>query len=179
MINRTVSSQSVIRILLTGMLLHAFPLWAENGIPTLVSGQTVYVPVYSHILHGNLDDKGRPGEVLLSSMLSVRNTDASFPMVITSVKYIDNDGRLIREYLDSPRRLAAMGSADFFVEYKDRVGGAGANFVVTWTSERPINQPILETIQVYFWGAQAQSFTSRGQPIYIHQMDAGRDKAKP
>lgn len=179
MSNRTVTSKSVIWILLTGMLLLAFPLWANNGVPPLVTGQTVYVPVYSHILHGNLNDDGRPGEMLLSSMLSVRNTDISFPMSITSVKYFDNDGRLLREYLKEPRLLPAMGSADFFVEYKDRVGGTGANFVVTWTSERPINQPILETIQVYFWGTQAQSFTSRGQPIHIHHMNVNQDKLLP
>ncbi|MBF0212400.1 MAG: DUF3124 domain-containing protein [Magnetococcales bacterium] len=126
------------------------------------------MPVYSSVMHGNINDKGQPEEILLSSMLSVRNTDPSNHLIVTSVKYYDTHGRILREHIAEPKVLRPMGSMEFFVEYKEREGGTGANFVVTWKADRPVNQPILETVQIYHWGTQAQSFVSRGQVIQIH-----------
>ncbi|MBF0159687.1 MAG: DUF3124 domain-containing protein [Magnetococcales bacterium] len=127
------------------------------------------MPVYSSVLHGNINaTTGKPDEMLLSSMLSVRNTDLSRSMTITSVKYYDTRGMVLREYLPGPRVLAPMESVNFFVEYKEREGGSGANFVVTWQSSQLMNQPILETVNVYHWGTQGQAFISRGQVIHTH-----------
>lgn len=158
---------------MVGMVMGAAMVCASGAVaqefPPLTKGQSVYIPVYSQILHGNLNDSGKPNELLLSSMLSVRNTDPKYPLTITSVKYYDTHGQVLREFAASPKTLSAMGSTDFFVEYKDRSGGTGANFVVTWQAEQPINQPILETIQVYFWGSISQSFVSRGQVIHTHE----------
>ncbi|MBF0190113.1 MAG: DUF3124 domain-containing protein [Magnetococcales bacterium] len=139
-------------------------------------GESVYVPVYSSVMHGNLNDNGKPSEILLSSMLSVRNTDPKYPLILTSVQYYDTHGRVLREHLAAPKKLQPMGTMEFFVEYKEREGGSGANFVVTWKAERPINQPILETVQIYHWGTQAQSFVSRGQVIHTHE---GESERKP
>ncbi|MBF0271510.1 MAG: DUF3124 domain-containing protein [Magnetococcales bacterium] len=132
------------------------------------------MPVYSSVMHGNLNDNGKPSEILLSSMLSVRNTDPKYPLTITSVQYYDTHGRVLREHISAPKTLHPMGSMEFFVEYKERDGGTGANFVVTWKAERAINQPILETVQIYHWGTQAQSFVSRGQVIDMHEGEATR-----
>ena len=63
----------------------------------LTTGQTFYVPIYSHIYSGL---KGRPFE--LAATLSVRNTDPKNSITIISVKYYDTDGNLIKEYLDAP-----------------------------------------------------------------------------
>jgi len=42
---------------------------SEDGLST---GQTVYVPVYSHIIYGNVNPRLRaPFKLLLSSMLSI------------------------------------------------------------------------------------------------------------
>ncbi|WP_130470025.1 DUF3124 domain-containing protein [Candidatus Magnetaquicoccus inordinatus] len=133
--------------------------------PPLAMGQMVYVPVYSSVLYGNVNERGQAKEILLSAMLSVRNTDPVHGMTIQSVTYYDTHGTRLREYLNQPKALKPMGSADFFVEYRERSGGTGANFVVTWRAERPINQPIMETVHLFSWGAQSQSFISRGQVI--------------
>ncbi|MBF0098306.1 MAG: DUF3124 domain-containing protein [Magnetococcales bacterium] len=127
------------------------------------------MPVYSAVLHGNLNKDGKPSEILLSSMLSVRNTDPKFRIMLTSVKYYDTHGKVLREHLAAPRTLDPMGSVDYFVEHKEREGGTGANFVVRWRAERPVNQPIMETVQIYHWGTVAQSFVSRGQVIHTHE----------
>ena len=140
------------------------PAKAEQALP-LSSGQTLYVPVYSHISHGNLDGRGKPAELLLSSMLSLRNTDLAHPITVTSARYYDTDGKLLREYLSRPLVLAPMGSSELFVEHKDKSGGSGANFVVEWISDKPVNPPIIETVNAYFFGTQSVAFTSPGRPI--------------
>lgn len=142
----------------------AHPVRSQEAFP-LSRGQMVYVPVYSHILHGNLDDKGQPMTLLLSSMLSVRNTDPHHGLVVTSVRYYDTHGKVLREFVATPIKLGAMASIEFFVENKDKAGGSGANFVVEWSADKPLNPPVIETINAYFFGTQSFAFTSPGRPI--------------
>jgi len=126
----------------------------------LTSGQTVYVPAYSHIYHGN---KETP--LLLSVTLSIRNVDLNGSMTIRTIDYYETEGALVRKFIDEPVVLGPLGSVRFVVPQKDNTGGSGANFIVDWQSEKPINPPILETVMI---GTQSQlgiSFTSRGQPI--------------
>ncbi|WP_070108701.1 DUF3124 domain-containing protein [Paramagnetospirillum magneticum] len=137
---------------------------AEPPLP-LSKGQTLYVPVYSHISHGNLDGRSKPSELLLSSMLSLRNADPSHPITIRAARYYDTDGKMLRDYLTKPLTLAPMGSSELFVEHRDKSGGSGANFVVEWTSDRPVNPPVIETVNAYFFGTQSVAFTSPGRPI--------------
>ncbi len=150
--------------LFAAALLAAPAVMAEQH-PSLSKGQMLYVPVYSHIAHGNLDGRGKPAELLLSSMLSLRNTDPSQSSTITSARYYDTDGKLLREYLPKPQVLGPMGSSELFVEHKDKAGGSGANFVVEWKAERAVNPPVVETVNAYFFGTQSVAFTSPGRPI--------------
>lgn len=128
-------------------------------------GQSVYVPVYSHIWHGNLDSKGKPQTLQLSSMLSIRNTDPDDGLTVRSVRYYDTAGKLIREFLPQPAKLSPMASTDLFVEHKDDTGGSGANFVVEWTAERAISAPVIEVVNAYFFGPHSLAFTSPGKVI--------------
>jgi hypothetical protein len=54
----------------------------------IVMGQTVYVPIYSHIYYYN----SQVQVMNLSATLSVRNTDSTHPIILTAVKYYDTDG---------------------------------------------------------------------------------------
>ncbi len=47
----------------------------------IAMGQTIYVPVYSHIYHNN-----RQEIFNLAATLSIRNTDLEQPIIITSVR---------------------------------------------------------------------------------------------
>jgi hypothetical protein len=145
-------------------VLLATPVTAQEA-PPLSEGQTVYVPVYSHILHGNRDGRGEAQTLLLSSMLSIRNTDPDLGLTVLSVKYFDTAGKLLREYLAQPARLGPMASTDFFIENRDDKGGSGANFLVVWDAPKPLNPPIVETVNAYFFGSQSAAFTSHGRPI--------------
>ena len=51
-------------------------------------GQTIYVPVYSHIYSR---DELRTFDLTVT--LSMRNTDREQPIVLTSVSYYDTSGR--------------------------------------------------------------------------------------
>ena len=129
------------------------------GPQEVATGQTVYVPVYSHIYHQG----GR--ELPLEITLSIRNTDPESSIVIQSVRYYDTGGQLIKEYIESPAVLAPLASADFLVERRDTAGGSGANFLVEWVSEVLANEPIIEAVMVGTEGNKAFSFSRAGQPI--------------
>ena len=116
-------------ILLAGLFTTAR---AESSV-VLSAGQTVYVPIYSHIYSGL---KGRPFE--LAATLSIRNTDPKHPIMLMSVKYFDSDGNLVKEYLDKPAELKPMASTRYVVKESDKSGGSGANFIVVWTSEKAV-----------------------------------------
>ena len=80
---------------------------ADSGI-ALSAGQTVYVPIYSHIYSGL---KGRPFN--LAATLSIRNTDPKHPISVVSVKFYDSEGKLVKAYLDNPAELKAMASTRY------------------------------------------------------------------
>ena len=111
--------------------------------PPLSKGQTVYVPAYSHIYHGN---KETP--LLLSVTLSIRNVDPHTPLTIKTVNYHETDGPLGKQYITEPVVLGPLGSERFIVPQKDNTGGSGANFIVTWQADKPINPPIMETVMI-------------------------------
>lgn len=124
------------------------------------TGQTIYVPAYSHIYFGN---KQRP--LALSVTLSIRNIDPAASMTITAVEYYKTEGALVRHFLDKPVLLAPLGSIRYIVNEDDNTGGSGANFIVKWQADTPINPPIAETVMI---GTQSQlgiSFSSRGEEI--------------
>lgn len=131
----------------------------------LTRGQEVYVPVYSHVLHGNQGRGGAPETMLLSTMLSIRNTDAHAPITVRSARYYDTEGRLLRDYCEKPVTLRPMASTDLFVEHKDAAGGTGANFLVVWDAEAPVNPPLIETVHANFFGSIGAIFATRGQPV--------------
>lgn len=124
-------------------------------------GQTVYVPVYSHIHQGD-----RPLTINLAATLSLRNTDVSQPITVTSVKYFDGDGKFLRSYQKDPLVLASLASKDYFIKESDVAGGIGASFLVEWKSAQPVSSPIIEAVMIGAAGTPLGiSFVTRGQVI--------------
>lgn len=132
---------------------------ADAGI-VLLKGQKLYVPVYSHIYHG---DREQPFELAVT--LSVRNTDTDHAISLISVDYYDSEGKLVRKYLENEVRLGAIASTRFVVKESDKSGGAGASFIVRWKSEAMVTEPIVEAIMIGTSTQQGISFSSRGQAI--------------
>lgn len=125
----------------------------------ILEGQTVYVPVYSHIYA----DGGKP--YLLETTLSIRNLDPDRAISIKSVKYIDTQGALVKEYLGSLLNLGPLETTEFLVEKQDVRGGSGANFIVLWDAKEPVYEPLIEAVMVGFANAKSISFTSPGRAL--------------
>ena len=125
-----------------------------------VKGQTLYVPIYSHIYSG---DRERP--TYLAATVSIRNTDPVHAIQLEVVDYFGSEGNLIRRYLENPITLNPMASTRYVVSESDKTGGSGANFIIRWKSDQPVNPPIAEGIMISTASQLGISFTSRGQVI--------------
>jgi hypothetical protein len=119
---------------------------AARAQEALSSGQSLYLPVYSHLYHGDLDRSGKPSETLTSAHISIRNTDSSSSLKVSSARYYDTGGKLLKEYVPSPRSIPPLGTLELFVPHTDVTGGSGANFIIQWSAEGPINPPLVEAL---------------------------------
>lgn len=133
-------------------------------------GQTVYVPAYSHIYSG---DRELP--FLLTVTLSIRNIDPSSEIRILAVDYFETQGELLTKELKRPVDLKPLGSIRYVIPETDEAGGSGANFLVQWTSDRPVNPPIIESVMIGTRQQQGISFVSRGRAIVSQEI---REKAE-
>jgi len=134
--------------------------WSADSEIRLSKGQTVYVPAYSNVFTG---PKKLPFQ--LATTLSIRSTDLSAAIRITSIDYYDTGGRLIRRYLDKPLNLGPLASTFIHIEERDVSGGFGANFIVRWSSDRIVNAPIIECVMIGATSGQGISFVSPGQEV--------------
>ncbi|MBE2222600.1 MAG: DUF3124 domain-containing protein [Anaerolineae bacterium] len=125
----------------------------------ITTGQTIYVPAYSEMYI-------MPERTLdLAVTLTIHNTDFENPIILTSVRYYDTQGQLLKEYLTEPRQLNPLASTDFFVEASEQSGGIGTNFVVEWGAEQPVFEPIVEAIMLNASNDRGISLTSPGRVI--------------
>ena len=131
----------------------------------LSSGQMIYLPIYSHMLYGNLGKNGRASQVLLSALVSIRNTDMRTPLRILSARYYDTHGKLLGERIPMATTLPPLGTLELFVELNDASGGSGANFVIKWDAEAPINPPLVEALHANMDGGKAVIFMTKSTPI--------------
>ena len=125
-------------------------------------GQTVYVPVYSHIF---ADDRYRDRPFLLTATLSVRNTDPERPFTLHRVDYYDSEGALLQRYLGAPITLAPLASTHYIVPESEVKGGAGAKFLIEWQAPAAVNEPIIEAVMIGTKLQQGISFISTGRAI--------------
>lgn len=126
----------------------------------LSMGQTVYVPAYSHIYSGD-----REYQIPLAVTLSIRNTDPENELKLHKVDYYDSHGKLLKSYLTEPLALDPMSTVRYVIKQSDLSGGSGANFLVKWISDKPLNIPIIESINISTMSSLGISFTSRGRAI--------------
>ena len=137
-------------------------LYAADTQIELSKGQRVYVPAYSHIYSGNQE---RP--FLLTVTLSIRNIDPTNKIKIPLVDYYETQGKLLKKYISKPKILNSLESLRYVIAEKDKSGGSGANFIVEWESDKPVNRPIIESVMIGTQSSQGVSFTSRGREIIV------------
>ncbi len=138
--------------------------FAQEARP-LSKGQTLYLPIYSHMLYGNLGKSGKASYVLLSSLVSIRNTDVKRPIRILSAKYFDTNGKQLGERVPTPVIVPPLGTLELFVELNDASGGSGANFIIKWEAGEPLNPPLVESLHVNMDGGKAVIFMTQSVPL--------------
>jgi hypothetical protein len=123
-------------------------LWVTSGTgqtaPGRSLGQSLYLPIYSHIWHGDLNKFNQPEKTLVSVSVSIRNTDPLKAIRIHSARYFDTHGAKLKDYVTSPLVVAPMGTHEIFVPRSDDTGGSGANFVIVWSADKPTNPPVVD-----------------------------------
>ncbi len=154
----TTKAMLIIFVLLT--LTSGFITRTAAADMRLFKGQTVYVPLYSHIYSG---DREQP--FYLAATLSIRNTDRTHAITLTAVDYYDSDGKFLKHYLEKPLPLNAMATKRYVVPESDKSGGSGAKFIVIWQSEQPVAEPLIESVMISTKTQQGISFTSRGRVL--------------
>ena len=133
---------------------------AETESLSRAPGQTIYVPIYSHVYSGNNADP-----IQLAVTLSIRNTDARTAIVLRRASYHDSSGKLVREYLETPLEIAPLAATELFLTESDTRGGAGASFLIEWLAEEPASEPLFEAVHVSTASGQGLIFTTTGRPI--------------
>ncbi len=156
----------LVRPLLAAVLLclHAFAAAQEMLPPS--AGQSVYLPIYSHLYHGDVNPRtGKPSETLVSTHISIRNTDPGAGMKIVSARYYNTGGKLLREFLPKQQSIPPLGTYELYVPRSDSSGGSGANFVIDWVADKPINPPLVEALHADIREARTLLFITSGRPI--------------
>lgn len=154
----------MLRMLMLCAALLAAPAFAQAPLPP-VQGQLLYLPIYSHILYGDITSAGKPQELLLSAQISIRNADPSSAIRVTSVQYYDGTGKRLKEFATKPVVVPPLGAHEFYVPKSDSSGGTGASMLVRWQSEKAVNPPVVEAIHAEVAGTRALAFVTTGRPI--------------
>ncbi|MCJ2165862.1 MULTISPECIES: DUF3124 domain-containing protein [unclassified Pseudodesulfovibrio] len=146
-------------VAILAVLVLSMPALAGRKL-TVSKGQTVYVPVYSHIYQGK---KGKPYN--LSTLLSLRNVDYTHSIVVTSVRYYGSDGQFIKEHFPKPVTIPPMGTKEVHIREQDTEGGSGANFTVKWEGGTEVSVPVIQAVMIGTASTQGISFVCDGVVI--------------
>lgn len=135
---------------------------------SLSTGQSLYLPIYSHLYHGDVHPKtGKPSETLVSTHVSIRNTDPTMVMKVMSARYYNTGGKLLREFLTQPQLIPPLGTYELYVPRSDSSGGSGANFIIDWSAESRINPPLIEALHADIREARTLLFVTTARPIQL------------
>lgn len=143
------------------LILFFIPL-QTSAQDALSRGETVYVPIYSNVYYGP-----RARAYDLSAILSIRNTDPTHAITILKADYYNSKGSFLEHYIKKPLELGPLASTDFYIKEYDERGGSGANFIVKWQADAPVNQPIIEGLMLGMKSGQGISFICQGKVIEV------------
>lgn len=104
---------------------------------------TVYVPIYSDIYSGSRNMKYD-----LTATLSIRNTSLTDSVFLEKIDYYNNDGLLVRSYVDGVLLLNPMQSVQYVIAKDDQEGGTGANFIVCWGANQDQVYPVMQGVMI-------------------------------
>lgn len=146
----------------------------ENSLPAIVfnpdtlkipdaggkklRGQVLYMPIYS-----NIPDQSKQ-QFDLSAFLAIHNTDLKNKIKITKIDFFNTDGKLIKSFVSSDQQINPLATMIFTIPQSDQ-SGTGANFLVEWIADQPVNEPLIESIMKDLSGNKGLAFLSTGRVI--------------
>lgn len=120
-------------------------------------GQLLYLPVYSNIPY--LIDTGMFD---MSAFVAVHNTDLKKEILLKKVLYFNQDGKLVDNFLkEGSMRISPLATRNFYIPYEDQ-SGTGANFLIEWTADTIVNQPLVESVTLCLKPNNTLAIQSRG-----------------
>lgn len=137
--------------------------WQSQSLATEPTPQGIYVPVYSSVIYGN-----KERELRLATMLVVRNIDTQHPIVLHEVRYIDEDGKTVLQFLKKPLSLAPLSSTRFVIAERDGTGGLSPSFIVGWSGQEGTAPPWAQGVMVGTAGSQGISFMTEGRAMLVY-----------
>jgi hypothetical protein len=155
------------RIFLTSLLALLCALLAASAqAEGLSRGQTLYLPIYSSIWHGDVSSgSGKPMKAEMSALVSIRNTSLKTPIKLLSARYYSTEGKLLKEFVAAPQAIAPMGTYELFIEKRESEGGSGANFIIQWEAGAETNPPVVEAVHIDNQAGRPYSFTTSARVI--------------
>ena len=94
----------------------------------------------------------------------MRNTNVD-TVFITSAKYYNTHGDLVRTYFEHPIQLHAMETVEIIIAEVDREGGTGGNLIFDWAIPNNDSMPLFEAVMISTSGQQGLSFRTEGMRI--------------
>lgn len=106
-----------------------------------VSGQVLYLPVYSNMPY-QIDTL----KFDMSAFVAIHNTDLFSKIRLTQVLYFNQSGKLVYNFLEKGNiSIDPLATKDFYIPYEDQ-SGTGANFLVEWVADSLVNEPLFEAV---------------------------------
>ena len=134
--------------------------FVQTASPSARLGGEHYVPAHSSVRAGD----GRT-RIDLAVTLSIHNASQTRPLRIDRIDYYDGAGRRIEAHVTTPVEIGPFATHEVFVAKQDVRGGTGANFVVGWSAEGAIAEPVIEAVMIGDFGNQSYAFVSLGRRI--------------
>lgn len=122
--------------------------------------QSAYVPAYSHIYYGD-----KPSKILLTTTLSIRNTDPYKTLKLQKVEYRSDQGKVLKNFVMMPMTIQPLSAVRFVVPETDTKGGSGASFIITWSADAKLNKPVIQAVMIGATANQGISFVCDAVPM--------------
>lgn len=123
---------------------------------------TIYVPVYKSFYQSYGSTRDAYG---LTSTACLRNTDPKGAIVVLAIEYYNSNGKLLNKLIDEPTTIKPWTSREITLQYSTQPEDFGANLIVRWKSDQPVNPPLVEVLMVGQVLNRGVSFLTRGYEI--------------
>ena len=133
----------------------------KSELPDMVIHKDIYVAAYSNLYY-----ESDVRKTYFTVILSLRNINFTDSIYFDKIEFYDSEGKLLREFIKDILVLRPMESIEYIIESPEKKGGAGANFVVSYSGRSNLkNPPYIEAIMLGNISNYGFSFSSPGIEI--------------